>query len=328
MELKENNKPTNITFKNKPKLSEHEADSKFNEKRVNLVPSIEDYISSHPIFKGRETSITFAHKGVSSLVSIIEAGDQKLVFKIRLGGSNAGEGKFLGVWEKEGVKVPHILEEGIINEHAYSLMEYIDAPLLEEVFNTEELIEKGIFYEMGSTLRTMHIPKTEGYGHLIDGKAEYPEFKDWLMSENVQKKIGYVEENKLLDDKHGSLSLAREILTNYVSDKKSSYCHNDFGTTNIFATHPITVFDPDPVFNNEYIDLGRAITIRIANDGVFPQQLIDGYFKGETYNKKVLQASILLNSYMKFRYWHRVKKTKQIQNVQKYLTQTKHLFYD
>ena len=327
MKLK-NNKPTNIIFKNKPKLSEHEADSKFNEKRVNLIPSVEDFISSHPMFKGKEISVTFSHKGVSSLVSIIETVDQKLVFKIRLGGANVDEGKFLEVWEKAGVKVPHVFEEGILNEHAYSLMEYIDAPTLEEAFNKEELIEKGILYEMGSTLRTMHIPKTEGYGHLTDGKAKYTEFKDWLMSEYMQKKTEYVKENKLLNDEHGSLSDAREILINYINNKKSSYCHNDFGTTNIFATNPITVFDPDPVFNNEYIDLGRAITIRIANDGAFPQQLIDGYFKGEPYNKKVLQASILLNSYMKFAYWNRVKKIKQIQNIQKYLTQTEHLFYD
>ena len=322
------NKSTNIIFKNKPKLSEHEADSKFNKKRMNLIPSIEDFISSHSIFKGKEASVTFAHKGVSSLVSIIETGDKKLVLKVRLGGASAGEGKFLGVWEKVGVKVPHVLEEGTINQLSYSLMEYIDAPTLEEVSSKEELIEKGIFYEMGSTLRTMHIPKTEGYGHLIDGKVQFTEFKDWLMSEYVLKKIDYVEENKLLDDKHGSLALVREILTNYVGNKKSSYCHNDFGTTNIFATYPITVFDPDPVFNNEYLDLGRTVTIRIANEGAFPQQLVDGYFNGEPYDKKVLQASILLNSYMKFAYWDRVKKIKQIQNVQNYLTQTKHLFHD
>lgn len=320
--------PQKITFINEPKLSEHEVQSKFNERRISLVPLVRDFISTHERFKDKEVNVTFAHKGVSSLISIIETDGEKIVLKIPLRvGHSKGEAQFLKAWEQAGVRVPHLIEEGMLGEHSYSLMEYVDAPILGETYNNEECIEKGIYFEMGHSLRLMHTPEAEGYGRIVDGKAEYAEFKDLLLGENkLQKRIQYVEENKLLGDEHGSLSLAFEILIEHVKrENKSSYCHNDFGTYNIFATHPITVFDPNPEFNNRYLDLGRTVMLRIANDGIFLEQLIEGYFEDKPYDQRVLHASILLNACMKFHYWNQVKKLKGIKNVQDYLIQNKHL---
>src|SRR3989339_859397 len=288
-----------ISFHNEPRLSEHEADKNKNEKRVNLIPFVKDFISNHERFKGKEVNITFALKGNSSLVCIVETPEGKLVLKIRLGVTGtSGDVKFFKVWEEAGVKVPHILEDEI-------------------------------YVELGKILRAMHMPKAEGFGRCVDGKAEFSRFEDWLNSPGIQKKIKYVEEHKLLGEEHGSLELAIKILTEHVNkEKRSSYCHEDFGTANIFATNPLTVFDPNPRFNNRYIDLGRSVMRTIYNDSGLTRakdQLIRGYFNGEPYDERVLQASILLNAYMKFDYAHKIGRLKQIDCIRKYLTETKYL---
>lgn len=320
------NKNTNIIFQNEPLLSKHEVDKKFNERRINLIPYVKDFISNHDLFKNKEVNITFAQKGVSSLVCIIEKPNEKLILKIHLSISHSlGEGQFLRVWEQAGVKVPHVIEDGMLNGHAYTLMKYIDAPILSEVYSNEELIDKEIYFEMGQTLSLMHEPKAEGYGRVVDGKAEFSEFKDWITSEDMEKRYQYVNENMLLGEEHGSLIKAIEILIEHTNrEKNSSYCHDDFGASNIFATNPITVFDPNPRFNNRYIDLGRTLYNHIAK-GAFPKQLVDGYFRNKPYNEKVLHASILISSYFKFPYAHKTKRLEIIQNIQEYLIQNKQL---
>lgn len=314
-----------IVFSNEPKLSEHEADAKFNERRTSLVPHVKDFISSHPRFKNKDVSVTFAQKGISSLISIIETPDEKLVLKIPLSVSHSrGEAQFLKVWEQEGVKVPHVFTEGEIGGHPYTLMEYIDAPILGDVYTNEELIEKKIYLEIGRMLRIMHIPEAEGYGLVVNGKAEYKEFSEQLEGHDMQKRFQYVKENKLLGDEHGSLDIALKILLEYVHGKKSSYCHDDFGPNNMFATNPITVFDPNPRFSNGYLDLGRSLAVRIGHN-ISPEQMIEGYFGDEPYNKEVLHSAILLNIYMKLPYKHKTNKQKVIKNLQEYLIKNKHL---
>ena len=104
-----------ITFLNEPKLSPHDVDQKFNERRISLVHDIKDYISTSTLFKNKQTSITFVEKGVSSLVSIIETDGKKMVLKIPLSLTNSfGEAQFLKVWEQAGVRVPHVIDEGFI----------------------------------------------------------------------------------------------------------------------------------------------------------------------------------------------------------------------
>ncbi len=312
---------TKEIFTNAPKLSEHEADTHFNERRLTLAAHLGDFIVSHSRFQNKEVSVTFAHKGISSLISIIETSDEKLVLKIPLSQSHAGgEAQFLKVWEGAGVKVPRVIEEGTFEEHSYTMMEFIDAPVLTDAYSVEEREEKGIFLEMGRTLRRMHGPEAEGYGRVVEGKPEFANFNDWLYSEDMEKRVAYVKEQGLLTEAHGSIAQAFETLEAHVkADPKSSYCHDDFGGANIFATAPITVFDPNPRFNNGYLDIGRSVLIHQAN-GVSPTQLIEGYFEDGLYDKETLYAAILLNTYTKFPYWHKVKRTEQIQRMQVYLT--------
>lgn len=317
-----------ITFNNQPKLPEHEIEKDQNIKRVKLVEEIESFISTHERFKNQDTKVTFSENGVSSLVSIIETPVEKLVLKIPLTSRNTGEAKFLTVWENAGVTVPHIVEEGLIGDESYILMEYIDAETLRESRTYEEMVGQEIFIDMGRTLHTMHTVETNGYGHVFDGKPEFTEFKDWLESEHLSKIIKYIQENNILGEDHGHLSVALETLLSHTKiHNKSSYCHNDFSAYNTFDTKPLTVFDPSPTFNNGYLDLGRSIVIAVAHGGLpkAGEQLVNGYFKDEPINKKALQSSILLNSYTKIAHWHKINKIKNIERVQQYLLQTKHL---
>jgi fructosamine-3-kinase len=309
-----------VVFTNEPKLSEFEIQKDFNERRLKLVPYIKDFVSAHERFKDQDVKITFSDKGVGSLVSIIGTLIEKLVLKIPLSLTFAeGEGLFLSVWRNAGIKVPDVIEEGKIYGHSYILYTYIDAPLLSDKYTSEELVKQGKLYEMGQILRRMHEPKAEGYGKVVNGKAEFERFEDLFSWPKVQKNIEYVKEEKLITEEHGSLTRVVQILKDFVNEnKRSSYCHDDFGASNIFATNPMTVFDPNPFFNNGYLDLGRSIVNSVAKD-FYPKELIEGYFGSEDYNRKALHASVFLNACMKLPSIHKKNKTEMLQNIQKHL---------
>lgn len=313
-----------LTFINKPKLSENlenEVQVRFNERRLNLIPIVEEFILSHERFQGKEVEATFSQEGASSLLLIINITDDgKLVLKVSLSNKTSlGEADFLRVWEKAGVKVPRIFESGNLGDHPYILMEFIDAPLLSNLYSHEERIERGVYKEMGRTLRLMHQPKAKGFGRVLaNGQSEYANFGDWLNGEEIQKRLKMVKELNLIGEEHGSLSLVLEILKKHVGDgEESSYCHDDFGG-NIFATEPITVFDPNPLFNNGYLDLGRTISNHIAQ-GVYPDGFVGAYFAGEGYDKKVLHSAVFLNAVMKMPYQVKNNKNQLVKNVQYYL---------
>ncbi len=314
-----------ISFQNEPVLSMHEVDKKFNERRMNLLPHVKSYLANHPSFIGKNVEVKFAEKGISSLVCIINSSNEKVVLKISLSLNFAeGEGTFLSVWESVGVAVPHVLEEGILGGHQYTLMKYIDAPTVAEAYNSQSLKTEGVNLEMGQILSLMHKPKVEGCGRLVDGKPEFENFDDWINSPDMLARYKYVKENNLLNDEHGSLSQAIEILSRHAKINNSVYCHNDFGTNNIFATKPLTVFDPSPLFNIAYYDLARTLYSQISNGG-FSQELLTGYFGNEPYDKKALHAAILINAYYKFKYAYETNRVETIKNVKEYLTNNKHL---
>jgi fructosamine-3-kinase len=317
-----------VTFHNQPKLSNYEIQKEFNERRISLVPQIKDFLCNYDRFNNKVINVTFSEKGVGSLISIIETDTEKLILKIPLSKKFSGsEGLFLKTWEKAGVKVPKIIDKGILNEYSYILMEYIEAPLLSEKYSPEEMGKNGIGFKLCQILRTMHKPIANGYGHTINGKAEFQNFKDWINSSRIQESIKYVQENKLLGDEHGSLSTALKILEEHTNKNESSYCHNDFGSSNAFATDPITIFDPNPEFNNSYLDLSLSL-FNIISSGLSPQQMIDEYFNGEQYNKNALHSAILLNSYIKLPSRHKKGMFDQIKKLQEYLIQNRYLLED
>lgn len=321
-----------VTLTNMPKMSDQKADEHSNERRMYLAKRIPQFVAIHDLFKNAKAEITFFTDGVSSLVCSIEVCGKKTVLKIPLSTTHAvGEPQFLAEWEKAGVHVPHVIETGSIDEHQYMLMEHIDTPKLNEVYSGKELLERGIYFNMGKTLKMMHEPVGKGYGRVIDGQGQYATFPEWINSPDIQKYVAYVNEHNLLGEEYGSFEEVRAILTEYVeAHPGSSYCHDDFDAGNIFATEPITVFDPNPRFNHGYIDIGSALRIQIAHgrsEDVL-SQFKQGYFGDDVPNEKVLHASIILDYYKKLHYWNKLKEERiqqKMEKVERYLKEHVHL---
>jgi ATP-dependent DNA helicase RecG len=155
----------------------------------------------------------------------------------------------------------------------------------------------------------------------------------WVANGEVPIVIGthaLIQKNVKFNDDHGSVEQVSKILLEHTEkENHSSYCHNDFGASNIFATQPLTIFDPNPRFNNGYLDLGQCLMKEIAHGDDYREavsQLIDGYFSGGAYNEKVLHASIFLNAVIKLPYKHKTGKTEVIDGIGAYLKNNSHWF--
>jgi len=316
-----------INFTNQPTLSRHEVDAQSNERKIGLLPHIETFLNQHPLFKDKDVQVSFPTVGAASLVCIVQTSDVRQVLKIPLSTKSfyKSEGDFLMAWEKVGVKVPHVIEEGTIDSSSYLLMEYIDAKPLNDVYRKGAMIKEEIFVKMGSTLRMMHQAKSEVFGVVKDGKGGYSKFSEWLDYEINQKRP---EGAAFLDkDKHGDFQNAVKIINEFVgTSTESCYCHNDFAYQNIFATDPLTVFDPIPIFGHPYLDLARAIVIALGRgiSDEASEQLMRGYAGTDlVLDRQALQAAILIQSQIKFGYWSKVGKEEGIKDVQTYLEKTK-----
>ena len=238
---------------------------------------------------------------------------------------SAGEGQFLKVWEDAGVTVPHVVDIGQLHHYPYTIMEYIDAPILEDKFSEKELIKKETYVEMGQTLRLMHTPKADGYGFVVDGQPEFRTATEWLEGEDIKTRIDYVNRHNLLGSLKDYLPTALKIIKQHTDKEGSSYCHDDYGSNNMFATEPITIFDTSPKFNNGYYDLGRFMFggIAFGRSGEAAEQLLKGYFGGEDCDKQALYAYTFLACYMKFPYWHNTKRKNEMETAISYFTQSK-----
>ena len=318
-----------ITFLNEPKYSEHETDQVRNAKKKELIPMIEEFVSKHQLFKDKDVSISFSQSGVTSLVSIIESDEEKYVLKTTLTTKPVeGEGMFLKVWEECGVSTPSVIEEGILNKRPYILMNFIDSELLGHAYKFNDLISQKTYVDIGQMFSKMHSKNVKGYGFVRDGNPQYTEFSEWFPN-HAAVRLEYIKEHSLLNDtEHGSIEDAIRIIEQYVTaDGRSTYCHNDPSAHNIFATKPLTVFDPTPSFDHPYMDVGLAIVLVISEYGSeeLVQQFIKGYFDGKEFDQKILHAFVVFNSHRRIPRWHQTNRPLRIERVKEYLKKNKHL---
>lgn len=309
-----------IRFENQPKLSEYSVDQEYNERREALVLEVEKFLTTNPFFTDKEvTSVRFSHEGVSSLVAFITTKAAAYVLKVPLAKTAEGEAEFLKAWEKVGVPVPHVFQQGKIGELQYILMSFVDAPQVKEVLRSQD--RDKVLFEAGATLSKMHKANAHGYGRVINGGAEFNTFTEWISSGDITKRVGSVRDDNLLTEEHGSVSEAVQTLIAYnENNPESVYCHFDFGLDNLMATEPPTVIDPSPMFNNPIMDIGRSMVIEISRGGS-GQALLDGYCSdGRVLNQKALRAAILINAYWKFNYWGKKDYKNKMDNVRGYLS--------
>jgi Phosphotransferase enzyme family len=319
--LHEQPKPT-VVFRNEPKMSEHDVDQLFNEMKKEFVPYITQFVTEHDLFQHEdEVGITFAHKGISSIITIIDTPTHKWVLKIpRSKELSAGEGQFFAVWEQAGVSVPHILESDELHGLPYTLMDFVDAPTVDSAYSQEELLNKEMFVEMGRILRMMHSVPADGYGSVVDGKPEFATVEEWLAGEDMRMRFNYINKHNLLAGIEDMLERSLEVITRHAKTSHSTYCHADFGTANMFATNPITIFDSNPKFNSGYYDLGRIKFGQIATNN-YPavyRQMLSGYFEHDECDDEILMAYTFLAFCMKAWYWHQTGKVDKLERVKQY----------
>ncbi|MES2436402.1 MAG: phosphotransferase [Patescibacteria group bacterium] len=315
-----------ITFKNQPKLSEAEVDQKLNDRRIALIPHIQNFLETNKLFKNKEVTLEFSHKGVSSQVCFLEVADINIKYVLKIPLTNAdpdgNEAVFLSAWESVGVKVPHVYEYGKISDRPYILMEFVDAPLLTDAKEFKEI--KDLPFEQGKILRQMHTAKAHGFGRIKNSKPEFETFKEWILSDDMKERINYVKEHNLLGDEHGPIDDVLTTLIAYTEKyPESTYCHFDYGGNNMLATNPLTIIDPDPMVTNGIIDIGRSMLL-LSSGGYYDgaARLKAGYFGTDAIDEKALKSAIVVNAYWKFPYWHKKNKLVPMSNVQKYLAQS------
>ena len=313
-----------IIFLDKPIFSEDEVDQARNEKKKELIPKIEEFVSHHALFKDIEVTISFAKEGKSSLVSIIETEEGKYVLKMTLTDLPEKEGAFLNVWEEDGVSVPHVIEEGVLGKNLYILMSFVNADTLSNTYSGEEMVSRRLFVELGSALSKMHTRNVRDEDLAHDGhpgRAQFPKF--------ATSRLAYIKEHSILNDKeHGSIERAIEIIKQYMAtDDRRTYCHNDLAPYNAFATDPVTIFDPSPAFNHPYMDLGMTMVLSASmydSEDIVPQ-LIEGYFADKTIDPQVIHAFVVFNSHRRIPRWHMTNRLERIFRMQKYLKNNKGL---
>jgi len=333
LEIKVPQLPERIKFINLPKLSGGSTDisRRFDQRRVNLLPQVANLLTESELLRDQRISLEFAHTGVSSLVCMIEAESGRYVLKVPLSLTDGGpdEAEFLRQWQSNGVQVPQIFENGDLGEHSYTFMEFVDAPLLSQAIETSP-DQAAVFFDMGKTLAKMHEPQAEGFGRRVKKKPEFASFKEWLESENIAKRVRAVNENNLLGSEHGSIPDAFNILLEYAKNHpKSSYCHFDYSPPNVFATDPITVFDPSPMVNLGIIDISRSmLSSHLTEQPDMADQLRDGYSSvNSSLEEQALHAAFILNVIWKFPHIQHNRKPEVMEKVRDYLIENRHLLH-
>jgi hypothetical protein len=139
----------------------------------------------------------------------------------------------------------------------------------------------------------------------------------------MKTRFEYIQQHNLLEELEEVLQKAIEVIKRHAKTERSTYCHDDYGPRNIFATNPITIFDANPKFNSGYYDLGRVKFADIASGGTgeVTEQMLKGYFGEGEYDKEVLNAYTFLAFCMKCPYWHQTQRKKELEIAKEYFSQ-------
>ncbi|KKQ23933.1 MAG: hypothetical protein US62_C0012G0016 [Candidatus Woesebacteria bacterium GW2011_GWA1_37_8] len=274
-------------------------------------------------------SITPFTQGESSVVFKVVTESSPSVVKMtpEAGGVEA-ESHFLLAWEKEGIKIPQIISiRPQDKEIPVSILvsEFIDSALLIDALTTQQMIEKGISKELGRMLAKMHRAKGKGFGFPIVGNENHGSFETF--SEEMEKtlfgdRISWLLTHGVLnqfdvDVAHGAVEILEADIQ---KGGLPSLTHNDFATYNMFATEPITIFDPDPRITHPAICLAYTLLKSQVNeypDLTESSEILSGYREITPIDDETIAAGIVLRGIRKIHTWHREGKLSQLDKLKK-----------
>lgn len=266
--------------------------------------------------------------GETSVVFLVKSPELTYVAKLtRHPETVEREAVFFEKWAEQGVRIPRVLALHTTNDQipvSIVSLEYIDAPILSRFLNTEQRVKKGVAREMGRTLASMHRAKGEGFGFPIPEnrtKGNFVTFKEEFENTFLKRRANWLKEQGVITDQDlSSTQTAIEIIEKDLrSGIKPSLVHDDFRPYNIFASEPITVFDPNPRITHPFMCLALTLIKSEVESGTFGKQerdeILSGYSEITKVNNHVLSAAIVLRGLRTLNTWKRKDKEEKVSTL-------------
>lgn len=269
-------------------------------------------------------------QGESSVVFKVASDNGTFVVKMnRVSGIVENEASFFRNWQEQGIATPQVLTVHSANDLlpvSLSVLEFINAPLLETI-STESRISQGLSREMGRTLALIHRSKGNGFGYPLSTDPQVGTYATFTeeMGSILTTRFYYLQEKGIINDEDiRAITKAVAVLqADIASGTKPSLTHNDFCPYNIFATHPITVFDPNPRITHPAMCLALSLLkaeIETSGNGSSEaREILSGYRQVSAISDPILSAAGVLRSAMTLHTWARKDKMDKIKKLIPYM---------
>ncbi len=311
-------------------------------------PKIENWMSPDEI-EFRKKAIEYLHQASEMGIvpfeikefGIFPTGETSVVFLVnktfvvkmlRYSGPLESEAAFFQIWRDNDIKTPAVFKVHTSNTElpvCVSVLEYINADLLEKTTTPKERIKSGVSREMGIIMAKMHQAKGEKIGNPTFNNyriGEFQNIKAKLDSDHgIKKRINFLIDNRIINnDFFEMLSMSANILDKELEDGiQPTLNHNDFRPNNILNTKPLTIIDPTPEINHPAIDLALPLLKSEIEDDKYGflerDEILNGYRSLQIISDSGLSAGFVLTGLELIYYWHRSDKVKKVEKALKIL---------
>jgi len=268
MEIKEEEpRLQKITFSNICSVPDWMPEDK-KEFRKNTNILFEKIISCVSLFKDKEVAISYFQEGVGSVVAKVTLPDSKayVIKTTETPNRTVAEIKAYKAMSENGIKVPEVYTEGIVDEHPFLVMEYFDQGTLKDKLKEGEISVKEIGGIKSEVFVNLQQIPGRGYGWPVgyDGNVLTGNFSDidsfmdgWFCEEEMLEMAKKHEPTVAWDEE---LKRRSDVVRKENPDNVSHLGSFDFQTGHFFATEPPTFFDGNPRLEPKYFDLAYLLT--------------------------------------------------------------------
>lgn len=224
-------------------------------------------LQSSPLFKDKDVEVFYFQQGVGSIVAKITLSNNEIyvIKTTETPNRTIAEIKAYEAMSNNGIKVPHVYYEGIIDEYPFLVMEYFDQCTLKDALKEEKMTLEEVGRIKSEVFVALQKIKGKGYGWPMnyDGEFVSGNFTDidtfmneWFCNiETIEVAKKYEPAISWKDD----LYKYSEIIKNEYMKSESNLGSFDFQTAHFFASNPPTFFDANPRLEPEYFDLGYLL---------------------------------------------------------------------
>jgi fructosamine-3-kinase len=234
---------------------------------------------------------------------------------------------FYKEWSKQDVKTPEVLKLHTADKKvpvSIVSLEYINSPILSQQYDVEKRVKTGVSREMGRTLARMHKAKGKGFGVPTSRdrtKGSFATFKEEYQGAFLRRKADWLIAQTVLTNKDilGIKTAINIIEKDVLAGMRPALTHNDFRPYNIFASKPMTVFDPNPRISHPYICLALSLVGSDVETDPFSKnerdEILLGYSEITAINNRVLSAAIILGGMKKAYTWQKKREEDKVNRL-------------